>query len=90
MHYENRNEAMCRSLRHPGHDRFGVGSAAAGAEATRAGRKLPAWIHVERIVLRAFGRRPGCNPEAVERHLPVGLDVVGVLLFAKWIVEVMR
>lgn len=40
-------------------------------------------LHDQRIVLRADARRPGLDPEAAERHLPVGLDLVGELLSAQ-------
>jgi hypothetical protein len=39
---------------------------------------------VERIVLRADARRPGCDPEAAERDLSKRVAKLGIVLSAQW------
>jgi hypothetical protein len=69
----NRNIAcMARTRRAP-----------ARAASRRPRRLVPVWLHDKRLVLRADARCPGCHPEAAERHLPVGLDIVGEFLSAQ-------
>jgi hypothetical protein len=36
------------------------------------------------LVLRPRPGRTGCHRQAGKRHLPVGMDCVGLLLLAKW------
>ena len=67
----------------PRHD-DGAPRAAARAEAARAGRLVPARLHRERLILHAVTGCCGRHRQAEQRHLPVGMDCVGLLLLAKW------
>ena len=52
----------------------------ARAEAVRSRRLLPARLSGKRLVLRPRPERAGGDRQAAERHMPVGMNCVGLLL----------
>ena len=61
-------------------DRHARRRTAATAAAAGAGRIMPARLSRIGLVLRALAGRAGRDPQAAERHVPVGMDCVGCLL----------
>jgi hypothetical protein len=76
----NHDEADIRIGRARACRDYGWRRTAACAETARPGRKLPAWLHVERLVLHAVERRTRRDREAAERRVSVRLDVERFLL----------
>jgi hypothetical protein len=61
----------------------GCRRAAASAETAGPGRELPVRLHFDRVLLHAVLRHAGRDRRAAERHLPLWMDLVGLVLLAR-------
>ena len=72
------------SLNACAHHDDGAHRATAHTEAAGAGRLVPARLYRERLILHPVAACCGRHRQAEQRHLPVGMGCVGLLLLVKW------